>query len=227
MKQNIPMPPLMYQALVCGPSATSQFDQAGRVVVGLLEGQDMLQKGVEILDVGCGCGRLARLLVDRDPPIGSYLGFDRHKGMIDWCVREISSRDARFHFEFHAVKSVYEVWDDDRSEVDAGAFRFPYPADRFDSIVLASVFTHMPPAEVKAYLGEIARVMRPSGKALVSIFFAPGEVETRDDGVNVFHNLEQFLADVEATPLHARLVTPSTPDRSFSYEHNWYLLTRK
>jgi hypothetical protein len=83
--------------------------------------------------------------------------------------------------------------------------------------------------------------MRPGAKALLSIFLSPtGSTEVHDGGINVFHSLQTFLADVDALPFDSRLTglrfvpgmsaneaisrDPAKP--SFGYEHNWYVLTR-
>jgi len=225
MNDAIPMPPLEYQALVCGSNGVHHFEEVGRGLVNMLDHYGMLSEGVEFLDVGCGCARVARYFMDRS--VKSYTGFDRHKGMIEWCRQQITSRDPRFQFNYFELKSVYSVLDNEQGTIDVKSFRFPWADESFDSVFLASVFTHMPPGEVKAYLGEIARVLRPKGKALASIFFAPGELETRGRGTNVFHNADRFLGDLACFPFDALLVNPETPARSFSCEHNWYLLKRR
>ena len=115
----------------------------------------MLQSNANLLDVGCGCGRLARALLDA--PIGSYTGFDRHKGMVDWCLQEIRSRDPRFRFDYFDLKSVYTVLDHQAGSIDAETFRFPYAEAAFDAVILASVFTHMPPVQTRHYLGRIGQ----------------------------------------------------------------------
>ena len=130
------------------------------------------------------------------------------KGMIEWCRQQITSRDPRFQFKCFELKSVYSVLDNEQGTIDVESFRFPWADESFDSVFLASVFTHMPPGEVRVYLGEIARLLRPKGKALASIFFAPGELETRGRGTNVFHNAERFLADLASLPFDALLVSP-------------------
>ena len=225
MNDGIPMPPLEYQALVCGSNGVHHFEEVGRGLVNMLDHYGMLSEGVEFLDVGCGCARVARYFMDRS--VKSYTGFDRHKGMIEWCRQQITSRDPRFQFNYFELKSVYSVLDNEQGTIDVKSFRFPWADESFDSVFLASVFTHMPPGEVKAYLGEIARVLRPKGKALASIFFAPGELETRGRGTNVFHNADRFLGDLACFQFDALLVNPETPARSFSCEHNWYLLKRR
>jgi SAM-dependent methyltransferase len=241
VSQMIPMPPVEFQTLVCGPGDEPKFEEVGCWLRDALHQQDMLPSGVRLLDVGCGCGRLARYVTEL--PIGSYTGFDRHKGMVDWCAKEIGSRDPRFRFDYFDLKSTYVVWDDQAGTIDAETFRFPYPDEAFDSVLLASVFTHMPPSETRHYLAELARVMRPGAKALLSVFFSPtGAMEVRDNGINVFHSRREFLADTGALPFNACLTalrfvpgmraseTASqplpAPTQSVDYEHKWYVLTR-
>ena len=104
---QIPMPPIEFQALVCGPGAEASFEVVGAWLRDALDQQAMLGPGTQFLDVGCGCGRLARQLLGT--AIASYVGFDRHRGMVDWCTQEITSQDPRFHFDYFALKSVYTV----------------------------------------------------------------------------------------------------------------------
>ena len=49
-------------------------------------------------------------------------------------------------------------------------FVFPYPDASFDVVFLTSVFTHMFPPDVKHYLDEISRVLKPGGRCLSSYF---------------------------------------------------------
>jgi SAM-dependent methyltransferase len=45
-----------------------------------------------VLDFGCGCGRVARQLIQQDPAPTRYLGIDLHRGMVAWCQRELAPR---------------------------------------------------------------------------------------------------------------------------------------
>jgi SAM-dependent methyltransferase len=47
---------------------------------------------------------------------------------------------------------------------------FPFGADSFDFVFLTSVFTHMLPDDVRHYLYEIARLLRPKGRMLATFF---------------------------------------------------------
>ena len=216
---EVPLPPFEYRTLVCGPNSESTFEDRGREQVERLKAQQMLAEGADLLDVGCGCGRLARFLLDER--IGSYEGFDRHSGMIDWCNRHLAPLDPRFRFRHVDVKSVYVEWDAHAGTIAGDALVLPYPDDAFDSIVLASVFTHMPLHEARHYLGELQRVVRPAGRILLSVFFAEGEAHRRDQ-VNFFFEPDRFLAAVSAAGFAA---LPLAAAPAYGYVHNWYVLT--
>jgi ubiquinone/menaquinone biosynthesis C-methylase UbiE len=56
-------------------------------------------------------------------------------------------------------------------------YRLPFPAETFSVVLLKSVFTHMMPADVKVYLQEVGRVLRPGGCAVITYFLL--NVESR------------------------------------------------
>ena len=237
--QQIPMPPVEFQSLVCGPGAEAGFEEVGGWVRDALAQQGMLLPGTHFLDVGCGCGRPAPPRGDGDHVVYRVRPPSRHGGLVHSAI---AAQDPRFRFDYFALKSVYTAWDQQAGTLDAETFRFPYPDAAFDAVLLASVFTHMPPAETRQYLGELARVMRPGAQALVSVFLSPtGATETTHDGLNVFLDLRAFLEDVGAVSLRATLITlqavpgmpaitsvPLNPQpvQSFDGVHNWYVLSR-
>ncbi|THD81912.1 MAG: class I SAM-dependent methyltransferase [Phenylobacterium sp.] len=119
-----------------------------------------------VLDVGCGIGRLAIPLTDYLSPQGAYDGFDIMPVAIRWC-RRITARHPNFRFRLVDLKS-------DRYRPTganaASQFVFPYPDATFDVVVLSSVFTHMFPADMENYLSEIARVMKPGARCVISYY---------------------------------------------------------
>lgn len=211
--------------LVCGdagpfPNLETSFLEVGGWLLSQLKAYELIGPTVAFLDVGCGCGRVARLLLNE--PLRAYVGFDRHLGMINWCQREITARDARFQFHWFDIRSSYEDWDLDgnRGSVEARTFRFPYETNTFDTCLLASVFTHMPFDEVVHYLSELFMVTRPGGKVFCSVFFASKEQYRQ--GINYYHDRKTFLAVVEQSGFAWELKSPE----STGSEHNWYILTK-
>jgi SAM-dependent methyltransferase len=208
-----------YRELVCGPQFADTFEDVGRGLMYMLESAGLTSPETDLLDVGCGCGRLARFLVDT--PIRAYTGFDRHPGMIDWCRREIGARDPRFRFDHLDVTSVYVDWDGHAGAIDAARCAFPYPSASFDAAFLSSVFTHMPMPEVERYLAELARVVRAGGRVLLSVFHA--EDRPAQDGINFFHTPAELLAAFARAGFSASRMNERL---AFGWEHNWYDLVR-
>lgn len=56
-----------------------------------------------VLDFGCGCGRIARQILQQRPRPRRYLGIDLHRGMIDWCRANLAPGADGFAFEHHDV----------------------------------------------------------------------------------------------------------------------------
>ncbi|MFN8202114.1 MAG: class I SAM-dependent methyltransferase [Solirubrobacteraceae bacterium] len=118
-----------------------------------------LDPDADVLDVGCGGGRMAAALLYFLHG-GSYRGFDVHQPSIEWCRRHVQTRDERFEFAHVDIENPLYHPD---SGSDPAHYRFPYDAERFDFVIATSLFTHMFRAETAHYLREFARVLRPGG----------------------------------------------------------------
>ena len=219
-QRSVPLPPREYMRLVCGdrPDLEAHFLEIATGHVRWFKELGLVGPDVTFLDVGCGCGRMARALLDE--PIRAYVGFDRHPGMIEWCHREITSRANHFQFHWFDIKSAYETLDGHQGSMDACRFRFPFPSHTFDACLVASVFTHMPFDEVAHYLNELHAVMRPGGRVFCSVFCAR-ETPYRQ-GENFVHDRAAFLAMVEQQGFQWELKGPEFTGE----QHNWYLLTK-
>jgi SAM-dependent methyltransferase len=124
-----------------------------------------------VLDVGCGCGRIAIPLTEYLKQ-GSYCGFDVDRVSIDWCRANIRSHFRNFQFDLIDLKNTYY---NPQGQIDPAAFRFPYPDDHFDFAFLASVFTHTLPDITRNYLSELRRVLKPGGRCLITYFLINAE----------------------------------------------------
>jgi SAM-dependent methyltransferase len=133
-----------------------------------------LQPSHSVLDVGCGLGRMAIPLTNfLDPRQGRYVGFDIEAEAIAWCQRRIARRFPNFTFiHLKAANPNY---------ISATPIRqrpaFPAAERAFDFAIVTSVFTHLLPAEVEFFISELARVLKPGGRCLVTGFLLNAQSE--------------------------------------------------
>ena len=124
-----------------------------------------LRPSSSVLEIGCGVGRLAYELSDFFDDEGRYTGFDISEVAIAWLNEHYAPVLPNFRFDFVDVANprfnpAGEQLPDD--------VRFPYPDAGFDLVVAFEVFMHMERSGVGVYLAEIARVLRPFGRAVVT-----------------------------------------------------------
>jgi SAM-dependent methyltransferase len=205
---------------VCGdqPDLENHFQEIAREVADRLRAESMLGPGTRFLDVGCGCGRIARVLTDE--PILCYCGFDRNPEMISWCVQNITPYDGRFQFLFLDLRSPYTTLDGHAGSIEVESFRFPFADGAMDSVLLASVFTHLDLGATRHYLDEIRRVLSPKGTVLATALFSEGA--PHDDGVNFFFDRDQFIGTVEDAGFGWR----SLENRRPGSLQNWFALEK-
>jgi SAM-dependent methyltransferase len=76
----LPLPPLELRDLVGAPEPERYDNPSGRPIYPYLP-----EAAFEsVLDFGCGCGRVARQLIQQRPRPAHYMGIDLHRGMIAW-----------------------------------------------------------------------------------------------------------------------------------------------
>jgi SAM-dependent methyltransferase len=117
-----------------------------------------------VLDLGCGCGKLARFLALN--PRLSYLGVDLFKPSILWCRRAFATWAERFRFEHFDGHSPFF---NPHGDVAVTDYRLPTADRSMDLVICGSLFTHLFEADARHYLAEIARVLKPGGGAILSL----------------------------------------------------------
>jgi SAM-dependent methyltransferase len=125
-----------------------------------------LRPDEDVLDVGCGVGRMA-LPLTRYLKTGRYQGFDIVPRGIEWCQANITPRHPHFQF---TLADIYNERYNRHGRHRAVDYRFPYSDASFDFVFLTSVFTHLLPADAERYATEIGRVLRPGGRVLSTWF---------------------------------------------------------
>ncbi len=150
------MPPVDMRALI-GSTDEAFFDNP----TGGLVFPDLAESMYEsVFDLGSGCGRLARQLLQQHPRPQNYLGVDLHAGMVEWSRRNLSAVDPNFQFIHH---DVYERgFNPGGHALDHSQ---PLPGrDASASLIIAwSLFTHVVQDDITYYLDQCARILRPGG----------------------------------------------------------------
>jgi ubiquinone/menaquinone biosynthesis C-methylase UbiE len=183
------------------------YRASGRRLVRMLEETAALAPSSRVLDVGSGNGRLAVALTETLGEQGSYDGLDIVASGIEWCSGTITPRYPSFRFT-HA--DVFNAEYNPRGSVRPGDYRFPYPDESFDLVVLVSVFTHMLPADMDHYLAEIARVLAPGGRCFATYFLLNEESERLMEAGS---SSLRFKHELGA----CRVVNPAVPELSVAY----------
>ena len=119
-----------------------------------------------VLDFGCGCGRVARQLIQQQPRPQRYVGLDLHAGMIEWCNLNLAPRAAGFKFHHHDV--FYPSFNPGEGKPLCAPL--PFGDGEFSLVLAFSVFTHLTQSQTEAYLVELSRVLAPGGTLLSSWF---------------------------------------------------------
>jgi ubiquinone/menaquinone biosynthesis C-methylase UbiE len=164
MDPALPLPPSEAADSV---GSSYSFTKVARDFLGYFVQRAGLRRSDRVLDVGCGVGRMAYSLAHYLTAKARYEGFDIVDSSIRWCQQEITPRFPHFHFRTVELYNKMYHPGGTRSALD---FVFPYEDEQFDFVFLTSIFTHMRPDEVRHYLEEIGRVLKPGGRCLCTLF---------------------------------------------------------
>jgi SAM-dependent methyltransferase len=135
-----------------------------------------LKPNDRVLDVGCGAGRMALPLTRYLRDGGSYEGFDVLEEHVRWCRDHVGAEHPHFRFVQADIRSpMYNP----KGRFSPSEYRFPYEGASFDFAFLTSVVTHMLPDGADRYLSEVARVLRPRARCLITWFLLDEEAERR------------------------------------------------
>ena len=102
------------------------------------------RSGERLLDVATGTGALLGELIERQPHPAGAIGIDRSATMLD------------------RVPDLPEGW----TVAQADARALPFPDDTFDVVTATYILHILDPSARAAVVGEVARVLRPGGRAV-------------------------------------------------------------
>ena len=182
-----PFPPIHLRRQV-GPLAS--FETAAGEFAVLLATAGRMRAGSTLLDVGCGCGTLPLALGGRLGAGGRYVGLDVDPVAIAWCERHLAGGNRSF--------AVHDYWN---AYYNPGGRRFePFAVEdaAVDVVLMKSVLTHVLPEDLTFNLREVARVLRPAGTALLTVF----AYDAVDDAVRALcpHDAGAYRYRREAAP---------------------------
>ncbi|MEM6381033.1 MAG: class I SAM-dependent methyltransferase [Pseudomonadota bacterium] len=127
-----------------------------------------LEHSSNIVDIGCGSGRLAypfaHFLKD-----GRYFGCDVWEDGIRWCTDNIAA--GHDNVTFHTIPSKNNYYFDDRDDAVQNEYTLPFLPDADIDLAFAiSVFTHLVREDSLAYMHELKRMLKPDGCAFITAF---------------------------------------------------------
>ena len=149
-----------------GQFGGAAFRSLGLTLVRIIREHTSLSTQDRVLEIGCGCGRLALALRDSVGD-GMYTGVDIDAASLEACRRNAALVEKQFQFVLLDVNN--PIWNPDSTQ-SASTVVFPFADGAFELIVLISVFTHLLPQDLSHYAAEIGRMLRPGGKVLFSCF---------------------------------------------------------
>jgi SAM-dependent methyltransferase len=149
--RSVPVPPPDLRRLVSGWDDSDRWLASGAQDAGLIRetlaaAGRPLDEMSAILDLGCGCGRIARWWADLDGP--RVFGSDYDERLTAWCQANLP---------FVTVET----------NEDVPPSRFA--GSSFDLVYAISLFTHLSVDAQDLWIGEVRRVLRPGGVLLVTL----------------------------------------------------------
>lgn len=147
-----PMPPAELIVAVAGTPSQAWFSKRGRQDADWFR-ETARRHGVDwtapqaVWDLGCGCGRIARWMA---PTVaeseGSFTGTDINSDLVGWCSRHLEGTYLRNRLR-------------PPTSLKSGSQ---------DVVYAYSVLTHLREPGMRAWLREVARVLRPGGLAMLT-----------------------------------------------------------
>lgn len=147
-----PMPPADLMVLVAGAADQAWFSERGAAdaerFLALAARHGLDRAGpLDVWDLGCGCGRIARWSAPQVIAAGgSFQGSDINGRLVAWCAQKLPGT-----YVVNRLTPPVKL-----------------PAASMDLIYAHSVLTHLREKGARAWLAETARVLRPGGVALLT-----------------------------------------------------------
>ncbi len=120
-----------------------------------------IQPGDAVLDVGCGTGTLALEVARRVGHTGRVAGVDPGAEQIARARRSAARRHVPIEFQIGVIEQL------------------PFPDQTFDVVLSTLMMHHLPKSLKRQGLAEIARVLKPGGRLVITDFTRKQERQGR------------------------------------------------
>lgn len=159
-----------------GLKSNQDYINSGIEQLDFLISENLLNADTDILDFGCGQGRLVNAMEYAASPFKSYCGVDTSKRSVDWCEKHLRYSNKYRFIHLPAYNEMY-------NKEAKGLRKLPFEESKFDLIFLNSVFSHMMSDDIEFYLKEFHRVLKDDGFVYITAFIESNvpEVEENPD----------------------------------------------
>ena len=183
------------------------FALAGRELLDQLGAYAGLTADSDVLDIGCGVGRLAHPLAGFLGPRAAYTGFDVSPRAIAICRKGLARARPDFRFvEADLGNTEYRAGGRERED----RYRFPVDDASIDVAAAFSVFSHMTLPSIRRYLQEAHRALRPGGRFLFTAYALTPERTAALDRGEGMHRFRPWRDG-------SRVVDPRSPERAIAH----------
>jgi SAM-dependent methyltransferase len=177
-------------------------------IVSVLSNYIQLPRKRSVLDVGCGCGRIATALTQYLGASADYVGVDIVPGLVAFGRRYITSRFPQFRFLLlDESNKTYDAWRGRKSVMDLTRLSDAKPKGSVDLAISVSLFTHLDYAPAVEILTAISRMLKGDGQVFVTVFVLDAEAQ---EGIKTGRTGFGFKHRTLSGKLHAEKVEDPT-----------------
>ncbi len=145
MKTEQYIPALSYEWLTPFYDSVVRLTTRETLFKNALNDQAKIQPGHQVLDLGCGTGTLT-ILIKQSEPQAKVIGIDGDAKILAIATSKTKAAGVAIQFD------------------EGMSFDLPYPDKTFDRVVSSLLFHHLTRENRLRTLGEVKRVLKPSGE---------------------------------------------------------------